>query len=73
MKRPYIIAINAVSGGGKTALARAVNQSLPSSALYCFDDFGESNVLPDDFYEWWRRGADVAEFDCPGMYSAVSR
>jgi uridine kinase len=72
MKRPYVIAVDAVSGGGKTTLSQAVDKSLSSSALYCFDDFEETNVYPEDFYEWWRRGADVSEFDCPGMYKAVS-
>ncbi len=72
MKHPYIIAIGAIAGGGKTILSQAVHEFLSSSALYCFDDFEETNRYPEDFYEWWRRGADVSEFDCPGMYKAVS-
>ena len=71
MKTPFIIAINAVSGGGKTALARLLASSLPKAALFCFDEFDESNVYPADFYEWTRRGADLLEFDCPGMAAAV--
>jgi uridine kinase len=71
MKRPYIIAINSVSGGGKTTLAKLVGESLPASVVFCFDDFDETNVYPKDFYEWWKRGADLREFDCPGMRRAV--
>jgi uridine kinase len=73
MKKPYVIAINAVSGGGKTALARLLVESLPKAALFCFDDFDATNVYPDNFYEWSRRGGDPSEFDCPGMADAVTR
>ncbi len=71
MNWPFVVSINSVSGGGKTALATALHRSLPKSALFCFDDFDGSNVYPEDFYEWSRRGADVTEFDCPGMRKAV--
>jgi uridine kinase len=71
MKRPYVIAINAVSGGGKTAVAKLLVSSLPKAALFCFDDFDDSNVYPDDFCEWTMRGADLLKFDCPGMAAAV--
>ena len=71
MKRPYVIAINAVSGGGKTALAKLVHESLPDSALFCFDDFDATNVYAADYYEWYIRGGNLEEFDCPGMRAAV--
>ena len=71
MKSPLVIAINAVSGGGKTSLATLVHKSLPNSALFCFDDFDATNVYVDDFYEWYIRGGNLEEFDCPGMKAAV--
>ena len=67
MKKPYIIAIDSVSGGGKTALARLLQESLPKSVVFYFDDFDETNLYPEGFYEWWKRGANLHEFDCPGM------
>ena len=73
MDRPFVIAINSVSGGGKTALARLVQFSLPRSGLFCFDEFDATNVYPENFIEWSRRGADLLEFDCPGMGEAVAR
>ena len=48
-----------------------MHRSLPQSALFCFDEFDDSNVYPEDFYEWSCRGADINEFDCPGMRKAV--
>ena len=71
MDRAFVVSVNSVSGGGKTTLTSALHRSLPQSALFCFDDFDDSNVYPEDFYEWSRRGADITEFDCPGMRNAV--
>ena len=71
MNQLFIVSINSVSGGGKTALATALHRSLPQSVLFCFDDFDGSNVYPEDFNEWSRRGANITEFDCPGMRNAV--
>ena len=73
MKKPYVIAISSVGGGGKTALSTLLQQSLPTSVLFCFDDFDDTNLEPEDLYEWYRRGADLLEFDCPGMAEAVAK
>ncbi len=73
MNKPYIVTVNAVSGGGKTALATLVAESLPQSQLFCFDDFDETNCYPADFYEWYQRGANPLEIDCPGMGTAVAQ
>ena len=70
MKSPYVIAINSVSGGGKTSLVKLLQESLHASVAFYFDDFDETNVYPEDFYEWWKRGADLLEFDCRGMREA---
>ena len=71
MKKPFVISINSVSGGGKTALSTTLHKSLPDSSLFRFDDFDDSNVYPVSFYDWSRRGGDIEEFDCPGMKAAV--
>jgi uridine kinase len=68
MKKPYVVAMNSVSGGGKTALAELVASSLPDAVLFRFDDFDESNIYPDDFC-----GADILDFDCPGMAEALRK
>lgn len=68
MTNPYVIAVNSVSGGGKTALAGLLAASLPKAVLFRFDDFDESNIYPDDFC-----GADIMDFDCPGMAEAVRK
>ena len=72
MKKPFVISVGSVSGGGKTTLSVALHKSLPDSSLFHFDDFDDSNIYPSDFYDWSRRGGDVEEFDCPGMQTAVN-
>jgi uridine kinase len=67
--KAYVIAVNAVSGGGKTTLARLLADSL-SARLFAFDDYDE-DFHPKDLVDWWKRGADLSEFDSPGMYDAV--
>ena len=72
MQSPYVIAINSVSGGGKTALAEHLHESLSSSVLFRFGDFDDTNIYQDDYYEWTIRGADLSDFDCPGMSKAIA-
>jgi uridine kinase len=71
MTPPYVVAINAVSGGGKTSLATLVHSSLPDSTVFYFDEFDATNTYPPDYYEWYVRGGNLEEFDCPGMRAAV--
>src|SRR5690349_21248007 len=73
MEKPYVITISAVSGGGKTALAELIQASLPACALFRFDDFRDTNIIPKDLYEWSQRGANPLEVDCPGMGEAVQQ
>tara|TARA_R110002111_G_scaffold64821_1_gene106459 strand:- start:12 stop:548 length:537 start_codon:yes stop_codon:yes gene_type:complete len=71
MSHPTAIAINSISGGGKTALANSLGEKLTPSQVFHFDDFDDTNVYPDDFVAWCKRGADVEEFDFPGMDETV--
>jgi cytidylate kinase len=69
--KPYVIAINAVSGGGKTALSTLLHESLPGSVLFSFDEFDDTNVHPEDMIEWFARGGNLEEFKCPALKIAV--
>jgi uridine kinase len=71
MKTPFVVTINAVGGGGKTALTQLLHDSLPNSELLAFDDHGEPSVEPGDWHDWLQRGADILEFDFPVFAQAV--
>lgn len=52
-------------------MSQSLAAKLCSCAVFHFDDFDDTNTYPDDFVNWWKRGADVGEFDFPGMDKAV--
>jgi uridine kinase len=70
VRKPFVVSINAVSGGGKTTVSELVRQDL-SATLLSFDDFDDTNVHPGDLCEWAVNGANLLEFDFPGMATAV--
>lgn len=53
-------------------MANLLSDALPKAVAIFFDDHDDSNVYPADFYEWAQRGANLEEFDCPGMVEAVT-
>lgn len=60
MKRPLIIAIAAVSGGGKTTIIQLLNKELTNSVVLYFDDYDFEG--PENLIEWVHRGADHNEW-----------
>lgn len=62
MKKTLIIAVSAVSGGGKTTVIEALNKGLTSSKALYFDDY-DVEECPDDFFEWIQRGANYNEWN----------
>lgn len=61
-RRPYVVAIAAVSGGGKTTITEQLSRRLLHSRALYFDDY-EFDSCPDDICDWARRGADYNEWD----------
>lgn len=49
-KKPLVIAIAAVSGGGKTTIATHLNERLHHSKILYFDDYDFEG--PDDIIDW---------------------
>lgn len=62
MKRPIVIAIAAVSGGGKTTVVKSLNEELESSKALHFDDY-DFEECPEDFFQWVQNGADYNEWN----------
>lgn len=59
-EKPIVIAISAVSGGGKTAVTSQLNKTLPKSKSLFFDDY--NFIGPEDICDWVARGADYEEW-----------
>ncbi len=57
-----IIAIGAVTAGGKTTVVNAMKDRLPRTAVLHFDDYTFKGEV-EDFSEWVSEGADVNVWD----------
>lgn len=60
-KTPLVIAIAAVSGGGKTTITKLLKQKLHNSKVLFFDDYDFNG--PDDIVDWIDNGGDPNEWD----------
>lgn len=62
--KTYIVAINAISGGGKTTITNALLNKLPNARALYFDDRNyASDSGIDDICEWVENGADANLFN----------
>ncbi len=57
-----IIAIGAITAGGKTTIVNAVKDRLPRTASLHFDDYSFEGEV-EDFSKWLSEGADVNVWD----------
>lgn len=64
IKKPFVIAINAISGGGKKTITKELIKQLPNSKALYFDDRDyDSDSGIDDICKWIKEGADVNIFN----------
>lgn len=57
-KKPLVIAVNAVVGGGKTTIANALSEKLGNARTIRFDDYHDVNKNIADIHKWIADGAD---------------
>lgn len=62
--KPFVIAIAAISGGGKTTVVSGLAERLSCPAL-SYDDYDLEG--PNDFIAWTRRGGDCNEWNVEPM------
>ena len=60
-RNTLVIAIAAVSGGGKSTITNHLNKKLHTSKALFFDDYEFDG--PDDICDWVERGADYNEWE----------
>lgn len=58
MKKPFVISISGLSGGGKTAVTKALKARLSNSAVISFDDYGNEVWLDRDMNDWTAESSD---------------
>lgn len=73
MKRnfPIVIAIAAVSGGGKTTITSNLKEKLQNSKTLFFDDYDFDG--PDDIIEWIYNGGNPDEWDLSPLIRDINK
>lgn len=67
-----IIAIGAVTAGGKTTVVNAIKDRLPRIISLHFDDYSFEGEV-EDFYKWVSEGADYNVWDLSPLKADVER
>ncbi|WP_082588046.1 hypothetical protein [Paenibacillus sp. Soil724D2] len=60
--KPFVFAVSAVSGGGKTTLVKQLNTTLVNSKAFYFDEY-DFDDSPNDICEWVESGADHSQWN----------
>ena len=72
--KPFIFAVNATSGGGKTTTTRELQKRLPNSKALYFDDRNyDSDSGIEDTGEWIENGADVNLWDLQRLADDIEK
>jgi len=72
--KPFIFAINAISGGGKTTTTRELQKRLPNSTALYFDDRNyDSDSGIEDTGDWIEAGADVNLWDLTRLADDIEK
>ncbi|MGA9287597.1 MAG: hypothetical protein WBV93_04520, partial [Anaerobacillus sp.] len=61
-RKPTVISIAAVSGGGKTTVTRELSENLRCSKKQFFDDY-DFKDSPEDLTEWVQEGSDYDQWN----------
>jgi len=72
MKKPYVICISAMSGGGKTALAHCLRDRLANSVSLHFDDY-EYPKEPEDVGAWAKDGCSPDAWDLTPLEEDIKK
>jgi len=73
MKKPFVINIAALSGGGKTTIVTALKERLDNSAVIYWDDYGNEVDPFRDINEWAADGFDCNEWNTKPVAADIAR
>lgn len=72
MKKPFILSISSISGGGKTTITRNLCSQLNNTKALYFDEYDFSKQ-PDNICEWVENGSEPSEWDLSLLQDDVIR
>ncbi len=68
---PWVVAVGAVSGGGKTTITNGLAERLPASHVLLFDDYDFEE--PANLLAWVDQGADYQAWDLTPLVADLER
>jgi len=71
-KKPFVISIASISGGGKTTMALQLKERLANSAILHFDDYDDVH-LSRDINEWSADGNDYNEWHVESVATDIKQ
>ena len=73
MKKPFVLSVASLSGGGKTAVVTALKERFSNSAVINFDDYGDKVYLDRDINDWSANGNDYNEWHTEPILIDIKR
>jgi len=71
--KPIVIAVNSVSGGGKTTVANSLSAKLANSRTICFDDYHDTDKNIPDIDKWAAGGEDYDLWHMDGIVEDIEK
>ena len=72
--KTFVLAVNSISGGGKTSVVKQLQSKLPNSKALFFDDRNyDSDSGIEDICKWIEDGADVNKFNLDLLAEDIER
>jgi uridine kinase len=72
-RKPFVISVAAISGGGKTTVVTALKKRLANCAVIYWDDYGDEVDLDCDINEWAANGHDYNEWNTAHVADDIVR
>jgi uridine kinase len=72
-KKTMIIAVNAVSGGGKTTVTRELTEKLTNAKAIYFDSYDDIGQNIPDVHDWVEAGADYSLWDLQEIVDDINK
>lgn len=72
-KKPFVISIASLSGGGKSTIVNILKEQLINSTVIYFDDYGDDVYLNSDINDWSKKGNDYNEWNVSAVAADLQR
>lgn len=73
MKKPFVISLASIAGGGKTTAVAALKEQLSDSVVIYFDDYGDKVFLDRDINDWATDSYDCNEWHTEVIAADIER